>query len=922
MTTISKKLTACLLSVVMLLGMLLMMETAHAATISGGSTIADAASINLNTAYSDSTSLNQEKNWYRFTLPSSGRVSIDFTSKVSALTLRIYNSDADDLWDKYCSKSNDSGQLTQKQNLDLTKGTYYLCVERYYTSEQYIGSYTLQLNFTSAGESFTETGYGTNNTYQTASAITMGNTYVGQLAYNDEFDWYRFTLPSSGRIKLDFSAKISGSLSLRIYNDTTDELWSSSYYGDSATGQMNKNLALDLTKGTYYICIKRTSVSNGYTGNYTLKTAFTSAKESFTETGYGTNNTYQTANTISLNKAYVGQLAHNDKYDWYRFTLPSSGRISLNLTSKIDAMYVRLYNGSAEQIDYNYYSSNSGTGQMTENDSWNLVKGTYYLCMEKYSTSDEYSGNYNFKLAFTSAKESFSETVDKNNNTYQTANTISLGNSYTGHLAYNDEYDWYRVTLPSSGRVILNFTSQVDSVNVRLYSSDAEQLWYKYLYRSSGTGQIANTITLDLTKGTYYLCVERYSNSLKYTGAYTFKTTFTSAEESFTETGYGNNNTMDSADSVSLGINYKGQIACNDDKDFYKFKMPAKGKLNLYAQTKMDSVTFYFYDRNGNQLLVRTAYKSSSVGTNSPKITVSVPAGTVYMSVVKNGTDNTGAYTFSVQRDGVPTAPQVTPDYVASSGKPYLKWASVEYASKYEVYRSTSKTGTYKKIATTSKASYTDTSATTGYTYYYKVKAISSKGSASGYSAAVSAISHCAKPVVKPDYLTSTGKPYVKWSAVTGASKYEVYRATSKTGTYKLLGTTTKLNYTDTSATTGYTYYYKVKAVSKVKTSANSAYSTPISIVCHCAKPVVKITTSSGDPRLTWSTVTGASKYEVYRATSSGGTYTKVATTTAKTYTDKTAKAGKTYYYKVKAVSKVKTSANSAYSAVKSIKAK
>jgi len=240
------------------------------------------------------------------------------------------------------------------------------------------------------------------------------------------------------------------------------------------------------------------------------------------------------------------------------------------------------------------------------------------------------------------------------------------------------------------------------------------------------------------------------------------------------------------------------------------------------------------------------------------------------------------------------------------------------------VYRAASKNGTYKLLGTTTKLSYTDTATNTGYTYFYKVKAVCKGNSSatSAYSAAVSAISHCAKPVVKTGYIASTGKPYVKWSAVTGASKYQVYRSTSKTGTYKLLGTTTKLNYTDTSATTGYTYYYKVKAVSKVKTSANSAYSTPISIICHCAKPVVKITTSSGDPKLTWRTVTGASKYEVYRATSSGGTYTKVATTTAKTYTNKTAKAGKTYYYKVKAVSKVKTSANSAYSAVKSIKAK
>ena len=55
-------------------------------------------------------------------------------------------------------------------------------------------------------------------------------------------------------------------------------------------------------------------------------------------------------------------------------------------------------------------------------------------------------------------------------------------------------------------------------------------------------------------------------------------------------------------------------------------------------------------------------------------------------------------------------------------------------------------------------------------------------------------------------------------------------RASSSGGTYKLLGTTTKLNYTDTSATTGYTYYYKVKAVSKVKTSANSSFSVVKSI--------------------------------------------------------------------------------------------
>ena len=173
-----------------------------------------------------------------------------------------------------------------------------------------------------------------------------------------------------------------------------------------------------------------------------------------------------------------------------------------------------------------------------------------------------------------------------------------------------------------------------------------------------------------------------------------------------------------------------------------------------------------------------------------------------------------------------------------------------------------------------------------------------------------------------PDFLASTGKPYLKWKAVSGAAEYQVYRAGTRNGTYKLLGTTTKLNYTDTTASTGYTYFYRIKAVSRVKTAANSVYSNAVGAISHCAKPVVEITTSGGKPKLTWSAVSGAAGYQVYRATSSGGTYTKIADTTAKTYTDQTAKAGTTYYYKVKAVSRVKTMANSAYSAVKSIQAK
>ena len=60
----------------------------------------------------------------------------------------------------------------------------------------------------------------------------------------------------------------------------------------------------------------------------------------------------------------------------------------------------------------------------------------------------------------------------------------------------------------------------------------------------------------------------------------------------------------------------------------------------------------------------------------------------------------------------------------------------------------------------------------------------------------------------------SQGRPTLKWNAVSGAAKYEVYRARSKDGTYTKYSTTTGTSYTNTSyIENGNTYYYKVRAL-------------------------------------------------------------------------------------------------------------
>ena len=261
-------------------------------------------------------------------------------------------------------------------------------------------------------------------------------------------------------------------------------------------------------------------------------------------------------------------------------------------------------------------------------------------------------------------------------------------------------------------------------------------------------------------------------------------------------------------------------------------------------------------------------------------------------------------------------SPVVKATYMGASGKPYLRWNAVANASKYEVYRATTKNGTYTLLGTTTATNYTDNKAGSGYTYYYKVKALAANGAESDYSAVVAGICHCAKPTVKATYMGASGKPYLRWNTVANASKYEVYRATTKNGTYTLLGTTTATNCTDNKAGSGYTYYYKVRAISKVKSTANSVFSVPVAGICHCAKPTVKATYmgASGKPYIKWNAVANASQYKVYRSTSKNGTYTLLGTTTATHYTDNKAGSGYTYYYKVRAISKVKSTANSVFS--------
>ncbi|MCB6994429.1 hypothetical protein LI177_13160 [bacterium 210820-DFI.6.37] len=407
-------------------------------------------------------------------------------------------------------------------------------------------------------------------------------------------------------------------------------------------------------------------------------------------------NTIGTATSISLNKTYKGNITSSASTNYYKFTLSSSGKLNLQATMYLEEIRIKIFDVSGNELWSKQPWWNSTTEQISFDESVDLTSGTYYLCFEKYYNT----GAYQFQLNFTSAGESFKETNGGGNNSLGTANTIGVNTAYTDQIAQNDDIDYYKFTLSSSGRIDLQATMYLEEIRIKIFDVSGNELWSKQPRWNSTTEQISFDESIDLTSGTYYLCFEKYYN----TGAYQFQLNFTSAGESFKETNGGSNNTFANAATISLGKNYKGQIADNDDKDFYKFTASSK-KILLQGTSSIRGVYFRIYDKNGQEIDYTYFSNYDAPIKKAFKEIIELPSsGTYYLCVSQYL--STGNYSFAVSKYVTKiTAKSYIKTYGASSfyinasasGDESLTYTSsnsnVAYVSKYSGWVSLGKPG-------------------------------------------------------------------------------------------------------------------------------------------------------------------------------------------------------------------------------------
>ena len=232
---------------------------------------------------------------------------------------------------------------------------------------------------------------------------------------------------------------------------------------------------------------------------------------------------------------------------------------------------------------------------------------------------------------------------------------------------------------------------------------------------------------------------------------------------------------------------------------------------------------YYSTNENFSGAKIFTTTKTSMTHTGA------VTGTTYYYKVRAIAADGTAsAFGNVVTRTCATVPPQITGS-ILSTGKIRLTWAAVNGAAKYQVYYSINADFSGAKIFTTTKTSMNHIGAVVGTTYYYKVRAITANEKSSAFSNVRSFTCIPSTPNISGVGYNSTGKPKVTWSAAVGAERYEVYVSTSKNGTYRKLITTSKCSVIHTGASSGRTYFYKIRAIS-YSTSTFSGFSEVVGI--------------------------------------------------------------------------------------------
>lgn len=341
-----------------------------------------------------------------------------------------------------------------------------------------------------------------------AAAISVNSAVTDNLPTYNTVKYYKVELAAPGKVYLSFDHS-------NIENDAT--YWKVAMFdsveniviefesaGNNTTGK-SKNAYVD--KGTYYVRVTGTNSFYFSDKDYRLTVNYTENKGEYE---IEQNNDKESATKIAeLNKPVTGNIRVYTDVDYYQFTLQNPGMINLGFAHSNIEKDSPYWNITVfDSVDSNVLDFES-TGINTNGKSMNayLDKGTYYVRVK--AVNSFYHHNADYSLTVNYVKNNGNYEIEPNDSKAQATSISEFNRPVTGNIRTYSDIDYFKFTVPSSGRISLGFNhGNVEKYSsywkISLFDSNDKELLQM---ESQGTETVTKSKEIKLDKGTYYVRV-------------------------------------------------------------------------------------------------------------------------------------------------------------------------------------------------------------------------------------------------------------------------------------------------------------------------------------------------------------------------------------------------------------------------------
>lgn len=237
---------------------------------------------------------------------------------------------------------------------------------------------------------------------------------------------YDIVLPSTGRIYVDlFFATYDSTIYYYLYDNDYQNNYIDDYTDVDESIPSTASFDLAPSKGTYHLVFK----TGGQGGYIKVKPRFINFGCNVKD-----NSTYDSPIVLANNKIYTNAFTEtNERYAWYKITIPSKRIVTISFWSYIRSLYFELYNNNLQKNIYSldYYDDNNklrdGSDDSPKGQSFRFIlnKGTYYI---KTTPGWADIGRYKIRVtSFTTPKLNCKSATIKRNKTKQLKVSGGLG---------------------------------------------------------------------------------------------------------------------------------------------------------------------------------------------------------------------------------------------------------------------------------------------------------------------------------------------------------------------------------------------------------------------------------------------------------------------------------------------------------------